>query len=235
MHSNHIKTLITFSLCLFLTISLCACRPYIDQDFIDLNTETQPSSTEPSEPPVTNPSPTDPTATTPEETKPSFKPGGLVLPDEPTQQTPEPTEPTETVTSPQDPDVTTPESTSPSTQPTSPTGGNIDGIKISAGLKSALNSFGKTTYGRVTALQPVEGTDGSHTIIHIKNNSNTAQQYTYMYYESKDDYERASEGVSKDACNDKLRLILRGEAEVLPVTNPETMGIVLFDGYLLWR
>lgn len=217
MHCNYLKRIILCALCVLFMLSCCACKPHIDQDFVNLNAETQPPTTQPSE------VPTIPEPTIPAETQPTFKPGGLVLPDEPTTAPSAPIEQTEP--------TTTPEATEP---PTS-TGGNIGGVKISSGLKAALNSLGKTNYGQITALQPAVGADGSNTIIHIKNHGNTAQQYTYMYYESKEDYKNATNDVSENACNNKLRLILRGETEVLPVTNPETMGIVLFDGYLLWR
>lgn len=227
MRYKHLKYIIVFAICLLAAISLCACKPHIDQDFIDLNTTTQPATTEPTES-ITEPPATEPTTQPTEESTPSFKPGGLVLPDETTPPTTEaPTEPS--TAKPTEPEPTEPTTSSPSG------GGHLNGIKISSGLKAALNSLGKTTYGSVTALQPNAGTDGSQTIIHIKNNGTTAQQYVYMYYESTDDYTTAIDGMSKDACNDKLRLILRGESEVLPVTNPETLGIVLFDGYLLWR
>lgn len=222
MRFKHSKQIIVCAICLLMAISLCACKPKLDQNFINLNTATQPTTPSLTEP-NTQPSTTEPTTQPTEESKPSFKPGGLVLPDETTSPTPE-TKPTEPPTT---------QSTEPTTS--TPVGGHISGIKISSGLKAALNSLGKTTYGKVTALQPVTGADGSHTIINIQNNGTTAQQYVYMYYESADDYTKASNGVSKDSCNDKFRLILRGESEVLPVTNPETMGIVLFDGYLLWR
>ncbi|MBQ8806195.1 MAG: hypothetical protein IJZ68_06885 [Bacteroidaceae bacterium] len=231
MPFNSFKHLIACVLCLVIMTSLCACSPYIDQEFIDLNMTAQTKPTEtPTEPDVTEPPVVKPEATEPEESTPAFKPGGFILPDdEPEEET------TPIVDEPEDTEPTNPGEEPKPTQPQKPSVGNVDGVKISAGMKAALNSLGKTTTTRVTVFQPAASADGSQTIIHIKNNGNKATQYTYMYYETTDAYAAASSGVSTDACNDELRMILRGEMEVLPVTNPETMGIVLFDGYLLWR
>ena len=223
MPSNTIKRLIACALCCILMVSLCACSPYIDQEFIDLNMTAQSPPTEPTEPEYTPPT-TQPAEPEKEETKPAFKPGGFTLSDE------KPTEPeTEPII-----DETTPEDNEPTT-PKPPSGVIIDNVKVSSGLKAALNSIGKTNTLQAVAFQPNAGADGGRTIVFIKNNGKTATQYTYMYYESEADYNAASAGMSEDACNGSLRLILRSEMEVLPVTNPETMGIVLFDGYVLWR
>ena len=223
MPSNTIKRLIACALCCILMVSLCACSPYIDQEFIDLNMTAQSHPTEPTEPEYIPPA-TQPVEPEKEETKPAFKPGGFTLSDE------QPTEPeTAPVT-----DETTPEDNEPTT-PKPPSGVVIDNVKVSAGFKAALNSIGKTNTLQAVAFQPNAGADGGRTIVFIKNNGKTATQYTYMYYESEADYNAASTGMSADSCNSSLRLILRGEMEVLPVTNPETMGIVLFDGYVLWR
>ncbi len=223
MPFNTIKQLIACVLCLVIMTSLCACSPYIDQEFIDLNMTAQSQPTKPTEPEYTPPA-TIPTEPEKEETKPPFKPGGFTLSDD------EPVEPeTEPVI-----DETTPDNDEPTT-PKPPSGVIVDNVKVSAGFKSALNSIGRTNTLQAVAFQPNAGSDGGRTIIFIKNNGKTATQYTYMYYESEADYNAASSGMSEGACNSSLRLILRGEAEVLPVTNPETMGIVLFDGYVLWR
>ena len=230
MRFNCLKRIITCAMCLLAIFALCACNSYVDQDFVNLNNQVQPT-TELTEPIATEPS-IAPTTPPTETVKPTVKPGGFVLPDESTPSTSEPTNPTSNESTTEPTQSESPEPSAPSEPSTS---GSLNGVKVSKGLKAALNSIGRTTYGKVTAVQPLTGADGSNTIIHIQNNGNTAQQYVYMYYESSDDYAKASNSVSKDSCNDKLRLILRGEAEVLPVTNPETMGIVLFDGYLLWR
>ena len=228
MPSNTIKRLIACVLCLVTITSLCACSPYIEHNFVDLNMTAQQKPTESTEPEVTTPNiiPTEPDEV-PEESKPAFKPGGFTLADdEPEEQK---TEPIIEDTQPEE------EGTKPTT-PKPPSGTVVDNVKVSAGLKAALNHIGRTTNTiQATAFQPAAGVDGGRTIVFIRNNGKTATQYTYMYYESTADYESASAGVSPEACNAALRLILRGETETLPVTNPETMGIVLFDGYVLWR
>jgi hypothetical protein len=232
MLANNLKRLIACVLCLVVMTSLCACSPYIDQNFIDLNMTAQQKPTEkPTEPEETTPIISTEPEETPEESKPAFKPGGFTLADD---------EPVQNETEPiiDDENTNDGESGGEDEKPTPkpPSGTQIGDVRVSAGLKSALNHVGRTTTTQATAFQPSAGSDGGQTIILIRNNGNqTATQYTYMYYESTADYETASAGVSPEACNAALRLILRGETETLPVTNPETLSFVLFDGYVLWR
>ena len=225
MPFNTFKKMIVYILCVILITSLCACSPYIDQDFINLNMTAQSKPTQPTEPEYMQPESTTPPTEPEDESKPAFKPGGFTLPDE---------KPSEPETEPVIEETTTPDNTEPTT-PKPPSSVIVDNVKVSAGLKSALNSIGKTNTLQVVAFQPNAGADGGRTIVFVKNNGSKAIQYTYMYYESESDYTAASTGMSDEACNTSLRLILRGEMEVLPVTNPETMGIVLFDCYVLGR
>lgn len=230
MISNFLKRALACVLSAIMLLSLCACKPYIDQDFIDLNLQAQTKPTEPSEPMITIPNtePSEPEETEPAPSTPNKKPGGFVL-DEPTEPTIKETEP---IVNPDKEPEQNP------TTPSKPSGGaNVGNIKVSGGLKAALNSIGKTliTGTYVTAFHPNKGADGGITIFRIKNGANSAQQTMYTYYESASDYEKAKAGISSSACDDSLRLITRNTTDILPVTDPETMGIVLFDGYVLWR
>lgn len=224
------KSLIICILICTLTLSLCACgAPYVDQNFIDINSErptTVPTEDTIPDAESTPPTNTQPENTTPPETKPSNnkKPGGFILDD-----TPPATEPTQPSEPPVDTD--TPKDPTTNTQP----GNQNPSIALTAGMKKALISLGSTTNSNITAYNMAQQEDGGVGIVNIHNSPNSAIQKTYVYYESKAAYNEAKLNHSADACNDSLQLILVSTTNVLPIANPETLALVLFGGYTLWR
>lgn len=126
----------------------------------------------------------------------------------PETSTPEPTQDTST------PDVTTPEVSTPTERPTQ----EITESKLTQGLKNALSQFGHTTSDGINfvAYSPIAGADGGICIIHIASNSTVGIQKIYFYYESDQSLE------------------LNSTLEVMPVTDPNSMACVLFDGYEIW-
>lgn len=228
MQFNTLRKLLICLLICIITVSLCACQPYIDHEFINANlnssTEStqQPEITPETSAPITKPEQT-PEESTPD-TKPEGgkKPGGFTLVD--------PTEPTTPETQPE----TTPETDKPQGPVITPTPGGTN-IKVSSGLKSALNSLGKTVATTITVFGPNINEDGSYTVIHIKNTTDAAYQTVYRYYETDKDYQAAKSNTDPSACNDSLRMIMQNTQTLLPITNPETMSVVLFDGYVIWR
>lgn len=129
----------------------------------------------------------------------------------------------------------------PNNQPENPIEDDISApssepIKMSQGLRAALLSLGKTNRNgtNVVAYHLTPGLDGGIPIIHIKG-SNSATQYNYIYYDTEAQYRQATGNMSSNACNDELRLVLTGSVQTSPVSNPESLDCVLFDGYKLYK
>lgn len=223
MTSKILKYVCSFIFAVILLSMMYACAPYIDNEFVGANVKTFLPTEEPSIPPITaSPSPSQEFETpTP---KPSKKPGGFILSETPVEtQTHINTAKPSATNEPSEPVVTS--------QP-----GGVS-IKVSSGLKSALNFIGKTTVinDKIVALSTKKDNTGGLAIIFIKNGSKEAVRTTYIYYESDKDYNNAKTNADATMCNNNLRLITKETVTILPVTNPETMSIVLFDGYVIWR
>lgn len=238
MIHNKLYRMFIISISIFIACGCCACTPSIDNDFLDAHSNTlhitvntvqlptEDTHTVTSE--VTTDSKHEETRT--ESTK---KPGGFILPDIPedttslttdiTSDTPNTATPPETSREPDGPIVIT-----------SPGGTQI---KVSSGLKAALQSIGRTsvTNEKIVALSTNKDNSGGLTILFIKNGPQEATRVTYIYYESNADYMTAKKSADASMCNDALRLITKDTTKIAPVSNPDTMSIVLFDGYAIWR
>lgn len=227
------RKLIIFALFIIvLTLSSCAATVRLDDDFVQHN--LNPSSTESIKQTV-DITPEE-TTTEPTPKAPVDKPSGLVLnPDRVEKVTPyqpdtEPVIDVEPSTEPQEPDETTetPESPTRDTEPLS---------DASKGLKTALSKCGRTTTDGINfvAYAPVTDAQGGITIIHIVSNINEGTQKVYSYYESENDYKAAKISASEGSYDDATRMILKSVSGVMPITDPEAVSYVVFDGYEIWR
>lgn len=213
-----------------LIFALTACNQSTtnpNQAFLDAN-NNGPSSV----PTTPTTAPTQPTDTTQptiqpstEPTEPTKKPDGFTWND--WSDTSEPTTPS------------TPNNNNNDkpTQPTTPQSQKPTNNGMSQLLQTALNSLGKTTQNgsNFTAYLPQKDSSGGIYIVHIKSTSSSATKTTYVFYESKSDYNNAKSAAPHKTFNDELRLITMSTEEVFPITNPETSSYVLFSGYRLWR
>lgn len=217
----YIKSL-TFILCLLVVLCLCACKPYIDQDFVNLNEQSK--TTEPNDA-FTTPATPSPEPTNPEPTNPTVKPGGFELIE------PE-TTPLENNNTPSIPNPDNNESTEPSNEE------QLESNDMSSGLKTALSFLGSTMSNGdlVTLFHPQPNESGGIIIFQIiKQDVRTAEQTKYIYYEINDDFEKAIIGLSETSYDRNLHLVRHNASNITPVTNPETLSLVLFSGYVLWR
>lgn len=219
------------------TLSSCASTIRVDDDFVQHNLSPSPAeSAEPAVDITPEESTSEPTPKAPVD-----KPSGLVLnPDRvetvvPYQSDTEPDmpvidEPEITPEPVEDPEETSyvPETTPRDIEPLS---------DASKGLKTALSKCGRTTTDGINfvAYAPVTDAQGGITIIHIVSNINEGTQKVYSYYESENDYKAAKVSASEGSYDDATRMILKSVGGVMPITDPEAVSYVVFDGYEIWR
>lgn len=242
LFSRKILCVLCVSIMLF---TLAACQQSTtnpNQAFIDANNNvptTEPATTPTAE--STRPSDTTPPTTTPSTdiTEPSQKPDGFTWTDwgdVGSQTTPPTTSAPSTPSTPVDKDdKDDKDDENDVTAPTKPQ--NPVSTNMSQSLQSALSSLGKTTKNgsNFTAYLPKKDNSGGINIVHIKSTSSSATKTTYIFYESKSDYNNAKSAFPHKTFNDNLRLITMSTEETFPITNPEASSYILFSGYQLWR
>ena len=61
------------------------------------------------------------------------------------------------------------------------------------------------------------------------------EQRNYLFFESTEEYQIAAQSIAEDKRMDEAQVVWQSTKSTYPVVHPETVGCVLFGGYIIWR
>ncbi len=104
-------------------------------------------------------------------------------------------------------------------------------------LQDALNAIKASlpTKDAFIAYSPEKSPSGTTHVRAIASTDEITEQLDFYVFDNPDAYAAAAEGVEETARLDDVRALLIQRANTYPVIHPETVGCVLFQGYIIWR